>query len=118
MASRHGVKMGASMTTAPRTTVFAALVLLLLAAPRPSWPQGKDAESESRALARAILEELVGIKTTESGVGSTPAAEAVAARLRAAGFSEDAVLVAGAAPRKKNVVARLAGRGKGRPILV
>jgi acetylornithine deacetylase/succinyl-diaminopimelate desuccinylase-like protein len=71
-----------------------------------------------RQLAREVFKELVEIKTTESGVGSTPAAEAVAARLRAAGFPESAFQVAGPAPRKKNLVARLSGRGKGRPILV
>src|SRR5262249_35749293 len=36
----------------------------------------------------------------------------------AAGFPEAAVRVAGAASRKQNVVARRAGRGKGRPVLV
>src|SRR5262249_36892071 len=36
----------------------------------------------------------------------------------AAGFPEAAVRVAGAASRKQNVVARLPGRGKGRPVLV
>jgi acetylornithine deacetylase/succinyl-diaminopimelate desuccinylase-like protein len=96
---------------------FASFVLAF-GAGRAAAPEAVPADRDTRALARAILAELVGLKTTESGVGSTPAAEAVAARLRAAGFPEDAVLVAGAAPRKKNVVARLAGRGKGRPILV
>jgi hypothetical protein len=39
-------------------------------------------------LARAVLKELVEIKTTEAGVGATPAAQAVARRLIAAGFPQ------------------------------
>jgi acetylornithine deacetylase/succinyl-diaminopimelate desuccinylase-like protein len=76
------------------------------------------APRDYRQLAREIFKELVEIKTTESGVGSTPAAEAVAARLRAVGFPEAGLQVVGPAPRKKNLVARLSGRGRGRPILV
>jgi acetylornithine deacetylase/succinyl-diaminopimelate desuccinylase-like protein len=42
--------------------------------------------SPYQQLARSIFQELVQIKSTESGVGSTPAAEAVARRLLAAGY--------------------------------
>lgn len=71
-----------------------------------------------RSLARDIFKELVEIKSTESGVGSTPAAEAVARRLRAAGFPERDIQIGGPAPQKQNVVVRLRGAGKARPILV
>ncbi len=71
-----------------------------------------------RPLAREIFQELIEIKTTESGVGSTPAAEAVARRLRAAGFSESDIQVIGPAARKKNVVVRLRGSGKAKPLLI
>lgn len=71
-----------------------------------------------RRLARAIFQELVEIKSTESGVGSTPAALAVARRLRAAGVAESDIQVIGPSPRKKNVVARLHGKGIGKPILL
>jgi acetylornithine deacetylase/succinyl-diaminopimelate desuccinylase-like protein len=71
-----------------------------------------------RSLARDILKELVEIKSTESGVGSTPAAEAVARRLRAAGFPERDIEIGGPAPQKKNVVVRLRGAGKAKPILI
>jgi acetylornithine deacetylase/succinyl-diaminopimelate desuccinylase-like protein len=71
-----------------------------------------------RPLARETLQELVEIKSTDSGVGSTPAAEAVARRLHAAGFPESDIQVVGPAPRKQNVVARLRGTGKARPLLV
>jgi acetylornithine deacetylase/succinyl-diaminopimelate desuccinylase-like protein len=69
-------------------------------------------------LARDIFRELIEIKSTESGVGSTPAAEAVSRRLLAAGFSAADVQVLGPEERKKNVVARLHGRGTGKPILL
>ena len=48
-----------------------------------------------RSLSREIFQELIEIKTTESGVGSTPAAEAVARRLRAAGFADADIQVIG-----------------------
>lgn len=71
-----------------------------------------------RSLAHDIFKELVEVESTDSGVGSTPAAEAVALRLREAGFAESDIQVIGPAPRKKNVVVRLHGAGKARPILI
>ncbi len=76
------------------------------------------APRDYRPLAREIFRELIEIKTTDSGVGSTPAAEAVAQRLRAAGFPEADIQVIGPSARKKNVVARLHGSGKAKPILI
>jgi acetylornithine deacetylase/succinyl-diaminopimelate desuccinylase-like protein len=68
------------------------------------------------ALAREIFAELVGIDTTHA-VGSAKAAEALAARFRAAGFPADDVYVGGPRPDKMNIVVRLHGRGLGRPVL-
>jgi len=68
--------------------------------------------------ARAILKELVEINTTDSSGNTTTAAEAMAARLRAAGFPEADVQVMGPNPRKGNLVARLRGRGRGKPIVL
>lgn len=76
------------------------------------------ADRDYRSLARDIFKELVEIKSTDSGVGSTPAAEAIARRLRAAGFPDSDIQLLGPAPRKKNVVVRLHGAGKGRPVLI
>jgi acetylornithine deacetylase/succinyl-diaminopimelate desuccinylase-like protein len=76
------------------------------------------ADRDYRSLARDIFKELIEIKSTESGVGSTPAAEAVARRLRAAGFPERDILIGGPAPQKKNVLVRLRGAGKARPLLI
>jgi acetylornithine deacetylase/succinyl-diaminopimelate desuccinylase-like protein len=72
----------------------------------------------TQKLARDILAELVAIPSTESGVGSTPAAEAAAKRLLAAGFDSADVRVLGPNPRKKNLVARIHGSGKRKPILL
>jgi acetylornithine deacetylase/succinyl-diaminopimelate desuccinylase-like protein len=71
-----------------------------------------------RQLAREMLEELIEIKSSDSGVGSTPAAEAIARRMRAAGFPEADIQVVGPSERKKNVVVRLHGRSKAKPILI
>src|SRR6185312_5169281 len=57
------------------------------------------------ARAREIYKELVEINTTDTPAGNvTRAAEAVAARLRAAGFPETDIHVLGPDPRKHNVV--------------
>ncbi|MEO8189465.1 MAG: M20/M25/M40 family metallo-hydrolase [Acidobacteriota bacterium] len=70
---------------------------------------------------RAIYRELVEINTTDSAGDCTKAAEAMAARLRAAGFpAEDVeVVVPPGNPKKGNLVARLRGSDPRRkPILM
>jgi acetylornithine deacetylase/succinyl-diaminopimelate desuccinylase-like protein len=67
--------------------------------------------------ARAIFKQLIEINTTESAGSVTEAAEAMAARLREAGFPENDVIVAGPNERKKNLVVRLRGTGQRAPIL-
>jgi acetylornithine deacetylase/succinyl-diaminopimelate desuccinylase-like protein len=74
--------------------------------------------SPHQQLARALFKELIEINTTDSAGNTTQAAEAMAARLRAAGFSEEEVRVLGPHPRKGNLVARLRGKGIERPILL
>jgi acetylornithine deacetylase/succinyl-diaminopimelate desuccinylase-like protein len=69
-------------------------------------------------LARDLFKQLVEIKTTESGLGSTPAAEAMAQRLRDGGFAAEDVHVVGPGGRKQNLVARLKGTGRKRPVLL
>jgi acetylornithine deacetylase/succinyl-diaminopimelate desuccinylase-like protein len=67
-------------------------------------------------LARAVFAQLVGINTTHAK-GSAEVAEAPAARFKAAGFPDADVFVGGPRPDKMNVVVRLRGRGKGKPVL-
>lgn len=75
---------------------------------------------EAQVLARGILEELVGINTTDSAGSTTLAAEAMSARLKAAGWApEDVQLLTPAeAPKHGNLVARLRGTGELKPILL
>lgn len=71
------------------------------------------------ALAREIYKELIEINTTDTSAGSvTKAAEAMAVRLKAAGFPERDVQILGPDPRKGNLIARLRGSGKKRPLLL
>jgi acetylornithine deacetylase/succinyl-diaminopimelate desuccinylase-like protein len=67
--------------------------------------------------ARAIFKELIEINTTDSTGNVTLAAEAMAKRLRDAGYPEKDVIVAGPQERKKNLVARLRGTGQKAPVL-
>src|SRR6266487_4115026 len=97
--------------------LFVILGLVASLTPLSTRTQAAAAR-DYRPLAREIFRELIEIKTTDSGVGSTPAAEAVAQRLRAAGFPEADIQVIGPSARKKNVVARLHGSGKAKPILI
>ena len=68
-------------------------------------------------MAHDIFKQLIEINTTDSVGNVTTAAEAMAQRLRAAGFSESDLHVAGPNDRKKNLVVRLRGTGKRKPVL-
>jgi len=65
-----------------------------------------------------IYKELVEIDTTTATGDTRQAAEAMAARLKAAGFPDADVHVFSPAPRKGNLVARLHGSGARKPILL
>jgi len=70
------------------------------------------------ARAREIFKELIDINTTDSVGNVSTAAQAVAARLKAAGFADADVHVLGPDPRKHNLVARLHGTGGRKPLLL
>jgi acetylornithine deacetylase/succinyl-diaminopimelate desuccinylase-like protein len=76
-----------------------------------------QAQEQTKHLAREIFKQLIEINTTDSVGNVTTAAEAMAKRLREAGFSGEEVIVAGPNDRKKNLVARFRGSGKRKPIL-
>jgi len=82
------------------------------AAPGPLPPD------EDKDLARAILKELVEIKTTHD-VGTTVAARAIEQHLLKAGFPADEVVFVAPSdhPNKGNVVVRYRGKGRGSPVL-
>ena len=67
--------------------------------------------------ARAILQQLIEINTTDSVGSVTKASEAMAKRLLDAGFPPGDVIVAGPTDRKKNLVLRYRGSGQRSPIL-
>jgi acetylornithine deacetylase/succinyl-diaminopimelate desuccinylase-like protein len=72
----------------------------------------------TRQLSHDILKQLIEINTTDSVGSTTVAAEAMAQRLRDAGFPASDVMVLGPNPRKGNMVARLHGTGAHRPVLL
>ena len=82
-----------------------------------SLAMGAPGPTAVNQLAHEIFKQLIEINTTDSAGNVTTAAEAMAVRLREAGFAESDVLVAGPNERKKNLVARLHGTGKRRPLL-
>lgn len=88
-----------------------ATAILALAPALVPAPAAAQALSPERQLARDIYRELVEINTTASVGSTTDAANAVAARLRAAGFptADVQVLVPEGNARKGNLVARLHG---------
>ena len=69
-------------------------------------------------LAHAILKELIEINTTDSVGNVTTAAEAMRKRLLDAGFPESDLVLLGPHERKKNLIVRLHGTGKHKPILL
>ncbi|WP_420127401.1 M20/M25/M40 family metallo-hydrolase [Longimicrobium sp.] len=81
----------------------------------PAAPTSPD---EYRQLARDIFRELVEIDTTDQSGDVTEAAQAVAQRLRQAGFADEDLTLAGPHPRKMNLVARLRGTGARGPLLM
>ena len=105
-----------------KTLLFGIGMLALLLPATALWaqqganPVGPGSLPE-RTLARDLLRELVEINTTPT-YGSTKAAETLAARLRSARFAESDVLLLGPRPDRQNLVVRLPGSGKAKPILL
>ncbi|MBV9907401.1 MAG: M20/M25/M40 family metallo-hydrolase [Hyphomicrobiales bacterium] len=77
-----------------------------------------DSLNPDQQRAHDIYKELVEIDTTTATGDTKQAAEAMAARLKAAGFPDADVQVFSPAPRKGNLVARLHGSGARKPILL
>ena len=101
----------------PRIVARAALCAVLSATASAAQDRTMPPESE-RQLARAIYKEMIEIKTGYTTGATTPLAEAVARRLKAAGFPAADIFVGGASPTKANLVVRYHGTGRRRPILL
>jgi acetylornithine deacetylase/succinyl-diaminopimelate desuccinylase-like protein len=92
---------------------LAVLVLFLLA------PKARaQTDDVSRQLPHDIFKQLIEINTTDSVGNTTVAAQAMAQRLRDAGFPPADVVVLGPNDRKGNLVARLHGSGAHKPVLL
>src|SRR5437588_6339021 len=96
-----------------RITILVAFAVFWLAAAVPV-----HALTAEQQLAFDVFKELVEINTVTETGDTLRAAEAMAARLRAAGFDAADIQVLSPAPRKGNLVARLRGRGARKAILL
>jgi len=76
-----------------------------------------QAPPEYQRLAREVFKQLIEINTTDSVGNVSTAAEAMAKRLREAGFDEKDIQIAGPRANKKNLVLRYHGSGTRQPIL-
>lgn len=90
-----------------RVWSFLAMAVILITAPAAVSqvlvaPSG--GQSEARKLAREIFQELIEINTTHE-LGITQASEAMAKRLRDAGFPPEDIQVLDLRPDKRNLVA-------------
>jgi acetylornithine deacetylase/succinyl-diaminopimelate desuccinylase-like protein len=84
----------------------------------PQHPVNAEERSPQQQVAYDIYKELIEINTVTATGDTARAAEAMAARLRGAGFADAEVNVFSPAPRKGNLVARLRGTGARKPILL
>jgi acetylornithine deacetylase/succinyl-diaminopimelate desuccinylase-like protein len=75
-------------------------------------------DDSTKQLAHDIFKQLIEINTTDSVGNVTTASEAVAQRLRDAGFPESDIHILGPNDRKKNLVVRVHGSGKHKPLLL
>src|ERR1700751_3273821 len=73
---------------------------------------------QDKQLAHDIYKEMIESKSGFSTGPTTPIAEAIAARLKAAGFPDSDIFVGGAIPAKYNLVVRYHGTGSLKPILL
>jgi acetylornithine deacetylase/succinyl-diaminopimelate desuccinylase-like protein len=100
----------------------AAMILAAAAvgvgAPALAAPAGDPAPPDAQRLMRDIFKELIEINTSQSVGDSYAAAKAMAARLVAAGFPRADVQALQSAPKRGNLVARLRGTGKRKPLLL
>ena len=69
-------------------------------------------------LAHEIYAEMIDSQSGFTTGATTPIAESVAARFKAAGFPESDIFVGGPIPKKYNVVVRYHGTGKQKPLLL
>ncbi len=89
------------------------VICLLLAMASPS-----QIDDTTRQLSHDIFKQLIEINTTDSVGNVSTASEAMAQRFRDAGFPQSDLHLLGPNDRKKNLVVRLHGSGKHKPVLL
>lgn len=103
-----------TVRTCLRLLIFVTLPTLAAAA----QPVSTQSLTQQQQQALDIYRELLEINTTASVGDTYEAAKAMAARLTAAGFPEADVHALQSGPKRGNLVARLRGTGKRKPILL
>ncbi len=99
------------------TNAIPVAIALTLAAQRAAQPAAPPRlPQEWRMLAREIFAEVVRIDTTHEK-GSAGAVEAIARRLRAAGYTAAELVTTGPSLNEQNLVVWLRGTGKALPVL-
>ncbi len=82
------------------------------------WAADIMPPAAEQQLAREIYKQMIEVKSGFTTGSTTPIAESVAARFKAAGFPASDIFVGGAIPAKANVVVRYHGTGARKPLLL
>jgi len=102
-----------------RRRVLSACLIVAAATPMVTAHAQLGARTKWDTLARNLFKELVEINTTQSAGDSHQAAQAMAARVRSAGFADSDIVVIKNADRKGNLLVRLRGKASGKkPIML
>src|SRR5450432_3922737 len=83
-----------------------------------AWAADTMPPEAEQKLAREIYKQMIEVKSGFTTGRTTPIAESVAARFKAAGFPNSDIFVGGAIATKFNVVVRYHGTGARKPILL
>jgi acetylornithine deacetylase/succinyl-diaminopimelate desuccinylase-like protein len=90
----------------------------LAIAPLVCFAQSTMPPETDQKLAHDIYQEIININSGFTTGSTTPVAEAIHRRLRAAGFPDSDIFVGGVIPKKANIVVRYHGTGQHKPILL
>ena len=102
----------------PRSGVWRAIMLAVVAIPCARASAQSAGAAADREQARAIFKELIEINTTPSVGNTRLAAEAMAARLRSAGYPDKDIAIVGPPGNRQNLIVRLHGAGAPRKALL
>ena len=103
--------------TNPKSGIVVGFLLAGVCLSASTKAQTTRPESEKQ-LAHDIYKQFIEIQSGFTTGATTPVAEAAAARLKAAGFSDSDIVLGGAIPKKGNIVVRYRGASAKKPILL